>query len=477
MSVIVVNPSDMSGQPDFNILNDNVVKTVNYGIQLINFSNKDVETINVTYTSSDGSSGYINTINYSNGSTIIYFADYVHASATNLFYYVISKSVVDIGDIAENVDINTITATISDDWGYVSEGAPKGYPESVEITEYFDSTKTDEDALLVWGEYDSLGNYQIKDQYVYPTPSDISKPYSLAIVQRLNDNQFVFYILSFVMAVNNAGSSTIYYSPSLHNYDIQLKTILTQEKTVVDNDNPDFNLEENELTTDRTKYGSTQISKYISDNIKDMYANGKQTVTLTTYYCEYKDTDGNIVYNGKDGKMIKVGDTIRPMIRKDDQLIPLSKYQNYNTPRDYLVVSSDVSYNGKIKNTITCVENVLESKDGQSLAIFSKIIDGSIVKITNWDISGLTSLCNYALAGCYNLQLVEIPETVKSLGSKVFYGCNSLQTIKLYSLTPPDLSSADFPDNITKIYIPSGSLNNYSQATNWSTYTAKMEEY
>lgn len=48
---------------------------------------------------------------------------------------------------------------------------------------------------------------------------------------------------------------------------------------------------------------------------------------------------------------------------------------------------------------------------------------------------GTTELCDWAFAGCKNLELVVLPDTIQSLGKDVFLNCNRLKRILIFDKT------------------------------------------
>ena len=113
----------------------------------------------------------------------------------------------------------------------------------------------------------------------------------------------------------------------------------------------------------------------------------------------------------------------------------------------------------------------------------------------------VTSIGSYAFYGCYSLASITIPDGVTSIGSYAFYNCYSLAIIiipdgvtsidahafgKCYGMryydfssftNVPSLQNASAFDNIPsdcEMLIPTALFNEWSTATNWTTYAHKM---
>lgn len=83
---------------------------------------------------------------------------------------------------------------------------------------------------------------------------------------------------------------------------------------------------------------------------------------------------------------------------------------------------------------------------------------------------------------CDSLETVVLPSTLEKIeGYAVFYGCPSLKSVVIYATTPPQLEQANsFSEGgISKgagyIYVPDESVEAYKTASNWSTYTDRIE--
>ena len=127
--------------------------------------------------------------------------------------------------------------------------------------------------------------------------------------------------------------------------------------------------------------------------------------------------------------------------------------------------------NGKNITFISDV-NIIEENTEK----YNQFIDRSITEITAEDLSGITSIAEYAFTMCSNLVSVVIPNNIKSIGKYAICDCNNLTTITLLATTPPTLGSYAIPSNVTTLYIPAGTLSAYQSATNWNSFADKFVE-
>lgn len=91
--------------------------------------------------------------------------------------------------------------------------------------------------------------------------------------------------------------------------------------------------------------------------------------------------------------------------------------------------------------------------------------------------ANVQTIGSYAFYQCYSLPNITIPDSVTSIGSYAFYQCPCLSELHFRPTTPPTVSNSNAWTGLPtdcKIYVPAGSLEAYTSATNYpssSTYT------
>ena len=119
--------------------------------------------------------------------------------------------------------------------------------------------------------------------------------------------------------------------------------------------------------------------------------------------------------------------------------------------------------------------NIPDSVTRIGTSLFSSCYSLASINIPD----SVTSIGNNAFSSCYSLASITIPDSVTSIGNYVFRFCYGMAEYHLKPVTPPTLSSTNAFNDIPSdclIYVPSGSLNAYQTATNWSSYADYMRE-
>ena len=101
----------------------------------------------------------------------------------------------------------------------------------------------------------------------------------------------------------------------------------------------------------------------------------------------------------------------------------------------------------------------------------------SCKSLTSIDIpNSVTIIGSGAFLSCSGLISCTIGNGVTSIGVEAFYWCSSLTSATVNATTPPTLSGGAFDStNNCPIYVPSGSVEAYKSATNWSTYASRIQ--
>ena len=89
--------------------------------------------------------------------------------------------------------------------------------------------------------------------------------------------------------------------------------------------------------------------------------------------------------------------------------------------------------------------------------------------------NSVTTIGDFAFYYCNSLTSIEIPNSVTSIDKYAFNYCKNLSSITVNASTPPTLGKNVFNASKCPIYVPSGSVDVYKSATNWSTYASRIQ--
>lgn len=89
---------------------------------------------------------------------------------------------------------------------------------------------------------------------------------------------------------------------------------------------------------------------------------------------------------------------------------------------------------------------------------------------------GITSIGELAFSSCTSLTSIDLPDELTSIGKMAFNNCSSLTTVTCLATTPTSLGTDAFFDcfALTAIQVPSESVEDYKQASGWSDYKDKI---
>jgi len=85
----------------------------------------------------------------------------------------------------------------------------------------------------------------------------------------------------------------------------------------------------------------------------------------------------------------------------------------------------------------------------------------------------VTDIGYIAFFGCYSLSSITIPASVTNIGDYAFYNCSNLTSIICEAENPPVCGSGvfDYVDKSIPLYIPTNSIEAYSEADEWKKFT------
>ena len=227
--------------------------------------------------------------------------------------------------------------------------------QNVDIVE--EITKINRNVVYFNSEQDAL-NYLLYDYVVAEAPAlnrkiiRKSRIYDLVIVDKGNSFDLYFAINAFVK-YNVERLDNIRINCDIYVY---AKQIVANPQDV--NVSAKYSLPDNELLAEQTTYNGASIYNQISNSIVGEYEKGKFSVDLTCLYMEYKDSNGNIAYNGTDGKTISVGDIVQPYYYNSEKgNLPVATYED-DSPMCFKVYKSEISTQDSkyITNIVSAME-------------------------------------------------------------------------------------------------------------------------
>lgn len=88
----------------------------------------------------------------------------------------------------------------------------------------------------------------------------------------------------------------------------------------------------------------------------------------------------------------------------------------------------------------------------------------------------VTTISGSAFGSCTAATSCIIGSGVTSIGDLAFWSCSNLTSITVLATTPPTIGSNVFMStNNCPIYVPSGKVNTYKNASGWSTYASRIQ--
>lgn len=138
----------------------------------------------------------------------------------------------------------------------------------------------------------------------------------------------------------------------------------------------------------------------------------------------------------------------------------LAKFVGFNKSTDItsLVIPSTIRKDGKAYAVVGIESG--NRYNGYNYYRQEKLVSLSLPKTLRY-------IGNCALGYFPNMQYLEIPENVTTMGTDIFYESNKLKTVKINAVTPPMVGSFSGTDR-RKVYVPDGSLHAYRLASPWN---------
>jgi hypothetical protein len=90
--------------------------------------------------------------------------------------------------------------------------------------------------------------------------------------------------------------------------------------------------------------------------------------------------------------------------------------------------------------------------------------------------NSLTVIRDWAFYECVSLESITLPDNIKEVRIGAFGNCTSLTDVTILATTPPTSDRDVFKNtNDCPIYVPSGSVEAYKTAANWSAYASRIQ--
>lgn len=225
------------------------------------------------------------------------------------------------------------------------------------------------------------------------------------------------------------------------------------------------------------KYVNVQYQRSYDNQTWETTATSQTLVETNSYDCGYRTrTTSGTPYCDNFNKFVDVynevstdaGETWTTASTTTEIVEAKSSDCGY-PPANYKWIASYANYSILTAtcdaNNTSIMQNEVAKTNGGSNAI--EVLIGDCV----------TSIANYAFDGFSSLTSFEIPSGVTSIGRFAFRNCSGLTSVTCEATTPPTLlrNNAFENTNDCPIYVPSGSVEAYKTANNWSTYASRIQ--
>lgn len=123
-----------------------------------------------------------------------------------------------------------------------------------------------------------------------------------------------------------------------------------------------------------------------------------------------------------------------------------------NMTMDELVIPCAITVNGEEYTVVSFINNYQKSQPIKQVTLPASLVH----------------IGDYAFYYYQQLQELDIPENVTSIGSNLFYGADKLSLLRLHTLTPPACSGAFGGNSHKKVIIPDSCIHAYRVASIWT---------
>ena len=175
----------------------------------------------------------------------------------------------------------------------------------------------------------------------------------------------------------------------------------------------------------------------------------------------YTETHHTLTINGS-GTMMSFGEYSRQ-----------SPWYAYRTEITTIVINNGPRAIGEYAFNGCCNATSINIPNGVTM-IYKGAFKGCSSLATITIPEGVHSIGESAFDGCSTLKSISLPNSTSSIGNCAFSGCDNLKKVTCAKVTPPLAVNNDAfkntPVQKAVLYVPSGSIDTYSQKTPWSNF-------
>ena len=139
-------------------------------------------------------------------------------------------------------------------------------------------------------------------------------------------------------------------------------------------------------------------------------------------------------------------------------------------PNSVITIGAEAFNECKKLTKVELNSNAIASKSYSSDSSLKDVFGNQVKEYIIGD--DVTSIGDYAFAGCSSLTSVTIPNSVTAIGGRVFYGCSSLKSITCKAISVPltENSAFEYVYSRAVLYVPYSVWENYKNTAPWSEF-------